>query len=148
MASINPHILFKGNTEEAFSFYKSVFGGEYSMFTRMKDLPKDPDNPISESELNKIIFIALPIGKSGILMASDVADKFMGEDLVTGNRYTISISAESKEEADKLFNGLSTGGQIEMPMEDSPWGSYFGMFADKFGIQWMVEFKSKSKGQM
>lgn len=140
MAQINPHILFKGNTEEAFSFYKSVFGGEYAMLTRMKDLPNDPNNPISESEMNKIIYIALPIGKSAMLMASDVAEKFMEQDLVTGNRYTISISAESKDEADKLFNGLSAGGQIELPIEESHWGSYFGMFADKFGIQWMVEF--------
>lgn len=148
MAQINPHILFKGNTEEAFSFYKSVFGGEYAMLKRMKDLPNDPNNPISENEMNKIIFIALPIGKSGILMASDVAEQFMGQDLVTGNRYTISISAESKDEADKLFNGLSAGGQIEMPIVESPWGSYFGMFADKFGIQWMVEFDPKHNTQM
>ena len=143
MAQINPHILFKGNTEEAFSFYKSVFGGEYEMLMRMKDLPNDPNNPISESAMNKIIFIALPIGKGGILLASDVAEQFMGQDLVTGNRYTISLSAESKEEADKLFNGLSAGGQIEMPIEESPWGSYFGMFADKFGIQWMVNYDPK-----
>lgn len=143
MAQINPHILFKGNTEEAFSFYKSVFGGEYSTLMRMKDLPNDPNNPIYESEKNKIIHIALPIGKSGMLMASDVAERFMEQDLVTGNRYTISISAESKDEAEKLFNGLSEGGEIEIPIEESPWGSYFGMFADKFGIQWMVEFNSK-----
>jgi len=144
MAQINPHILFKGNTEEAFSFYRSVFGGEYATLMRMKDLPNDPNNPISESEMNKIIHIALPIGKSGLLMASDVAEQFMGQDLVTGNRYTISISAESKEEADKLFYGLSAGGEIEMTISESPWGSYFGMFADKYGIQWMVNFDPKN----
>lgn len=147
MAQINPHILFKGNTEEAFSFYKSVFGGEFAMLMRMKDLPNDPNNPISETAANKIINIALPIGKSDILMGSDVAEQFMNQELVTGNRYTISISAESKEEADTLFNGLSAGGQIEMPIADSPWGTYFGMFADKYGIQWMVDFNPKHKGE-
>ncbi|MBP6182696.1 VOC family protein [Flavobacterium sp.] len=148
MAQINPHILFKGNTEEAFNFYKSVFGGEYAMLMRMKDLPNDPNNPISEIDANKIIHIALPIGKSNILMGSDVAEQFMNQELVTGNRYTISISAESKEEADKLFNGLSAGGQIEIPIADSHWDTYFGMFADKFGIQWMVDFDPKYKGQI
>lgn len=140
MAQINPHILFKGTTEEAFNFYKSVFGGEFSMLMRMKDLPSDPENPISETVGNKIINISLPIGKKNLLMGSDVAEHFMDQELVTGNRYTISISAESKEEAEQLFNGLSAGGEIECPISDSPWGSYFGMFADKYGIQWMVDY--------
>jgi PhnB protein len=147
MAQINPHILFKGNTQEAFDFYKSVFGGKFAKIMRLKDLPNDPNNPISESEANKIIHIALPIGKSDILMASDVAEQFMEQDLITGNRYTISISAESKEEADKLFNGLSAGGEVEMPIAESPWGSYFGMFADKYGIQWMVDYDPKYKAE-
>ena len=147
MAKINPHILFKGNTEEAFSFYKSVLGGEYAMLMRMKDLPSDPNNPVPETELDKIIHIALPVGNSDLLMGSDVAEQFMSQELVTGNRYTISLSAESKEEADKLFNGLSAGGQIEMPIADSPWGSYFGMFADKFGIQWMIDYDPKYNGK-
>lgn len=145
MAKINPHLLFKGNTEEAFGFYKSVFGGEFSVLLRMKDLPGDPNIPVSESEANKIINIGLPIGKSDILMASDVAEQFMEQELITGNRYTISISAESKEEADRLFNGLSEGGKIEMPIAESPWGSYFGMFADKYGIQWMIDFDPRGK---
>jgi PhnB protein len=146
MAQINPHILFRGNTEEAFGFYRSVFGGEYAMLMRLKDLPVDPDNPVSETEANKILHIALPIGKSDVLMGSDVAEQFMDQELVTGNRYTISISAETKEEADRLFNQLSAGGQIEMPIADSPWGSYFGMFADKYGIQWWVDFDPRRKG--
>ena len=145
MAQINPHILFKGNTEEAFNFYKSVFGSEFSMLIRMKDLPNDPNNPISEKVGNKIINIALPIGKSNVLMGSDVAEHFMDQELVTGNRYTISISAESKEEADQLFNGLSADGEIEFPISDSPWGSYFGMFSDKYGIQWMVDYDHKKQ---
>lgn len=143
MAKINPHILFKGNTEEAFQFYKSVFGGDFAMITRMKDLPNDPNNPVSENESNKIMNIALPIGKSNILMGSDVAEQFMDHELVTGNRYTIAISAESKEEAEKIYNGLSVDGFIEIPLSESPWGSFFGMFTDKFGIQWMIDFDPK-----
>lgn len=145
MAQINPHILFKGNTEEAFEFYKSVFGGEFSTLMRMKDLPNDPNNPISENAANKIIHIALPIGKGNTLMGSDVGEQFMDQELVTGNRYTISISAESKEEATRLFDGLSAGGQVEMPLAESFWDTYFGMLADKYGIQWMVNFDPKNK---
>jgi PhnB protein len=148
MALINPHLIFNGNTEEAFSFYKSVFGGEFATLVRFKDMPSDPNNHLSESDANKIMHIALPIGKSNILMAGDIPEKNMGQKMETGNRFSISIIAESKEEADKLFNGLSAGGQIEMPIADSPWGSYFGMFADKFGIQWMVDFDPKYNGQM
>jgi PhnB protein len=143
MAKINPHILFKGNTEIAFGFYQSVFGGDFTTLLRMKDIPGDPNNPLPESVANKIIFIALPIGKSDSLIGSDVGEQFMNEELVTGNRYTISITAESKEEAQKLFNGLSVGGAIEMPLEESFGGSYFGMFADQFGIQWMISFDPK-----
>jgi PhnB protein len=143
MAKINPHLLFKGNTEEAFEFYKSVFGGEFAMFLRMKDLPSDPNNPISESQGNKIMNIALPIGKSNILMGSDVAEQFMDQELITGNRYTIAISAESKEEAEKIYHGLSANGEIEIPLAESHWGSYFGMFADKYGIQWMIDYDPK-----
>ncbi len=143
MAQINPHILFKGNTEAAFTFYKSVFGGALTTPVRLKDLPNDPNNPFSETDANKIVHIALPIGKSGMLMGSDVAPQFMDQDLITGNRYTISISAESKEEAIKLFNELSTGGQIEMPIAESPEGNYFAMFADQYGIQWMIAYDPK-----
>ena len=140
MAQINPHILFKGTTEEAFNFYKSVFGGEFSILMRMKDLPKDPENPISETVGNKILNISLPIGKNNVLIGSDVAEHFKDLELVTGNRHTISISAESKEEAYQLFNDLSASGEIEIPLSESPWGTYFGMFADKYGIQWMLDY--------
>jgi len=146
MAQINPYIMFNGNTEEAFNFYKSVFGGEFAMVIRFKDLPGDPDNKWTESEANKIMHIALPIGKSDLLMANDVPLS-MGQVNENENRSKISISAESKEEADKLFNGLSAGGQIEAPIGDSPWGSYFGMFRDKYGIEWMVDFDPRFKGQ-
>ncbi|HNV83775.1 MAG TPA: VOC family protein [Arenimonas sp.] len=137
MAHINPHINFNGNAEEAFHFYKSVFGGEFEMLMRFKDLAS-PEYPVAENEENKIMHIALPIGNS-MLMANDVPES-MGRTNENENRSKISISAESKDEADKLFSGLSAGGQIEFPMGDSPWGSYFGCFRDKYGIEWMVNF--------
>ena len=145
MAQINPYIHFNGNAEEAFMFYQSVFGGEFSMIMRYKDLESVPDNPVTESEADKIMHIALPIGISNVLMASDVP-AFMGQVNENENRSKIIISAESKEEADKLFNGLSTGGKIEVPISESPWGSYFGMFRDKYGIEWMVDFDLKHSG--
>jgi PhnB protein len=142
MATINPHINFNGNAEEAFTFYKSVFGGDFSKVMRFKDLAVS-GFPMAEKDKNKIMHIALPIGKSNVLMANDVPE-FMGRTNENENRSKIAISAESKEEADKLFNGLSAGGKIEMPIGDSPWGSYFGMFRDKYGIEWMVEFTPRS----
>ena len=145
MALINPYINFNGNAEEAFNFYKSVFGGEFEQIMRFKDL-SSPENPISENEANKIMHIALPIGNN-ILMANDVPES-MGSVNENENRSKISISAESKDEADKLFNSLSAGGTIEMPIQDSPWGSYFGMFRDKYGIEWIVDFDTKYKGQV
>ena len=145
MAQINPHINFNGNAEEAFNFYKSVFGGEFAKIMRFKDLAT-AEFPVTEHEANKIMHIALPIGKN-ILMANDVPE-IMGRTNENENRSKIVISAESKEEADKLFNGLSVGGQIEMPISDSPWGSYFGMFRDKYGIEWMVDFDQNYKGQL
>jgi PhnB protein len=145
MALINPHINFNGNAEEAFTFYKSVFGGEFAKVMRFKDL-SSPEFPVAEKEEHKIMHIALPIGKN-ILMGNDIPE-FMGKVNENENRSKIAISAESREEAEKLFNWLSDGGNIEMPMEDSPWGSYFGMFRDKFGIEWMVDFDPKYKGQI
>jgi PhnB protein len=141
MAQINPYIHFNGNAEEAFTFYKSVFGGEFATIARFKDF-SNPEHPVAENEANKIMHIALPIGNSSVLMGSDTPE-FMGKHNLNENRSKISISAESKEEADKLFNGLTEGGNIEMPIADSPWGSYFGMFRDKYGIEWMVDFDSK-----
>ena len=144
MAQINPHINFNGNAEEAFTFYKSVFGGEFAIIMRFKDI-SSPEFPVTENEANKIMHIALPIGKN-VLMANDIPES-MGQTNEKENRSKISISAESKEEADKLFNGLSVGGQIEVPIGDSPWGSYFGMFRDKYGIEWMVDFDPKYNWQ-
>ncbi|SEJ28757.1 PhnB protein [Dyadobacter koreensis] len=145
MALINPHINFNGNAEEAFNFYKSVFGGEFATIVRFKEI-SSPENQISETEGNKIMHIALPIGQN-VLMGNDVPE-FMGRVDENENRSKISISAESKEEADKLYNGLSAGGSIEVPINDSPWGSYFAMFRDKYGIEWMVDFDPKYKGKV
>jgi PhnB protein len=138
MAQINPYIHFNGNAEEAFTFYKSVFGGEFAMVSRFKDM-SNPGQPVSEHEAEKISHIALPIGRFNMLMGSDTPE-FMGKHNENENRSKIIVSAESREEANHLFYGLSAGGNIEMPIEDSPWGSYFGMFRDKYGIEWMVDF--------
>jgi len=146
MAQINPYIHFNGNAEEAFTFYKSVFGGEFAMVVRFKDIAIT-GHPIPESEADKIMHIALPIGKNSVLMGSDTPE-FMGKHNEHENRSKISVSAESKDEADQIFSGLSTGGEVEMPIGDSPWGSYFGMFRDKYGIEWMVDFDQKYNGQL
>lgn len=138
MAQINPYIHFNGNAEEAFMFYKSVFGGEFTAISRFKDMNL-PDNDAFKNEANKIMHIALPIGKNSMLMGSDTPE-FMGKHNLNETRSKISITADSKEEANQLFNGLSAGGEIEMPIADSPWGTYFGMFRDQYGIEWMVSF--------
>jgi PhnB protein len=139
MASINPHINFNGNAEEAFNFYKSVFGGEFAKLIRFKDLAS-AEFPVTDHEANKIMHIALPIGDN-MLMANDVPE-VLGRTNENEHRSKIVIHADNKEEADKLFHGLSEGGHIEMPIADSPWGTYFGMFRDKYGIEWMVEYAS------
>lgn len=138
MATINPHVNFNGNAEEAFNFYKSVFGGEFSRLVRFSQMASS-DFAVDEKEANKIMHIALPIGKSNELMGNDVPS-FMGTVNEQENRSKISVIVDSKEEADAIYHGLSAGGAIEMPISDSPWGSYFGMFRDKYGIEWMIEF--------
>ena len=145
MALINPHINFNGNAEEAFNFYRSVFGGEFTKIIRFKDI-SSAEFPVPENEANKIMHIALSIGKN-FLMANDVPE-IMGRTNENENRSKIAVSAESRDEAEKLFNGLSAGGTIEMPLEYSPWGSYFGMFRDKYGIEWMVDFDPKYNGKV
>jgi PhnB protein len=143
MALINPHINFNGNAEEAFTFYKSVFGGAFEKIIRYKDIAS-AEFPIAEHEAQKIMHIALPIGPNK-LMANDVPE-IMGRTNENENRSKIFISAQSREEADKLFNGLSAGGNVEMPIGDAPWGSYFAMFRDKYGIEWMVDFTPSVAG--
>lgn len=138
MTIINPWINFNGNAEEAFTFYKSVFGGKFKNIIRLKDIAS-PDFPVAETDENKMMRISLPIGKDNVLIANDIP-AFMGKVNENENRSKISISTESKEEAERLFNGLSLGGTVEVPMSDSPWGTYFGMFRDKYGIEWIIEF--------
>jgi PhnB protein len=141
MATINPYINFNGNAEEAFNFYKSVFGGEFKTIVRFKDIVSS-EFPVPEDEADKIMRIVLPIG-GNTLIANDVP-KAMGPVSENENRSKIAVSAESKEEADKIFNGLSEGGAVEMPMDESPWGTYFAMFRDRYGIEWTVEFDSNN----
>jgi PhnB protein len=145
MANINPHINFNGNAEEAFLFYRSVFGGEFAKIMRFKDLAS-PSLPVSEREAEKVMHIALPIGDS-VLMGNDVPE-VLGRTNENENRSKIAVGAESKEEADRLFRGLSAGGTVEIPISESPWGSYFGMFRDKYGIEWMIDYDANHKGQV
>lgn len=143
MTTINPYINFNGNAEEAFNFYRSVFGGELTI-VRFKDL-ESPEFPIPEEDAHKIMRITLPIG-GNILIANDVPES-MGPVDENENRSKIAVYAESRAEAESIFAGLSEGGTVEMPMGDSPWGTYFGMFRDKFGIEWTVEFDPNGAGQ-
>lgn len=140
MAQFNPYLHFTGHTEEAFNFYKSVLGGEFIKVIRYKDLPPSEEHPIPEEYLDKIMHIALPLGRTNILMGSDAMLEMGGRKFTYGDNFHIAISAESKEEANHLFNALSAGGTVEMPITESPWGSYFGMLADQFGIQWTVDY--------
>jgi len=140
MTTLNPWINFNGNAEEAFNFYKSVFGGEFLKVIRFKDIATD-EFPVSEKEENKIMYIALPIGENNILIANDVPE-VLGRVNERENRSKILVNTESKEEAERLFNGLSVDGETEGAMGDSPWGSYAGMFRDKFGIEWIIEFSA------
>jgi len=145
MASINPYLTFPGNCEEAFNFYKSVFGGDFAYIGRFNEMPPMKDEngndcgPVSDEDGNRIMHVSFPISKETILMGSDSSESW-GQATVMGNNFSISINTESKDEADRLFNGLSAGGKVTMPMEKTFWGAYFGMFTDKFGIQWMVNF--------
>jgi PhnB protein len=138
MPTINPYINFNGNAEEAFNFYKSVFGGEFTKLVRFKDIAS-ADFPVADNEANNIMSIRLPIGNN-VLIANDVPE-ILGRVNENENRSKISIAVENKAEADRIFNGLSEGGTIEMPMSEGFLG-YFGMFRDKFGIEWTVEFNS------
>ncbi len=137
MKSINPYLNFNGNTEEAFNFYKSVFGGEFTALMRFKDLPEE--EKVSAADAEKIMHISLPIGNGTVLMATDALES-MGQKLLPGNNFYLAIETESKKESDDLFARLSAGGKIEMPMQEMFWGDYFGSFSDKFGVQWMIAY--------
>src|SRR5258705_12783508 len=136
MAAINPYLNFNGNTEEAFNFYKSVFGGEFLTLMRFKDNPEC--GQISESDKERIMHVALPIGNGNTLMATDALES-MGQKLTLGNNFYIALFPETKEEANRLFNGLSAGGKKKKPLHHMLWGGDYGSFADKFGVQWKVK---------
>jgi PhnB protein len=142
MATINPYLNFKGNTEEVFNFYKSIFGGEFAAVMRFKDVPASEvcdGMTVAENELEKIMHIALPIGNGNVLMAGDVLES-MSQNFTVGDNISLSLSAESREEADRLFSALSEDGSRIMPLADAFWGMYFGMCVDKFGISWMLSY--------
>ena len=146
MAQINPYLTFNGNCEEAFNFYKSIFGGEFSHIMRFKDMPDAQLADIDESHHEKISNIALPINKQCTLMGSD-ANPAMGDEVPFGKNITLSVHAETKEEADTFFNALSENGAVFMPISDTFWGAYFGMCEDKYGMNWMVSFDANDKAQ-
>ena len=139
MLKFQIYLNFAGNTEDAFVFYKSVFGGEFSSVVRFKDMPMEGVT-IPEDDENKIMHISLPIGENVVLMASDTLESF-GQILNKGNNVNIFVGPDSKEESDRIFNDLSAGGVVEMPMAFQPWGDYFGSFQDKFGIMWMISYE-------
>lgn len=137
MVTINPYLNFNGETEEAFKYYQSVFGGELSEINRFKDMP-DAEN-IPEQDREKVMHVSLPIGKGNVLMGSDIMGS-MASNFKLGNNFYISINTQSREETERIFKELSRGGKIEMELEETFWGSYFGMFTDKYGINWMVDY--------
>jgi len=144
MTTVNVYLTFDGNCEEAFNFYKSVFGSEFSSLSRFKDMPPLEGVPPQEGEAGeKIMHVSLPVSKETILMGSDTGS--WAPKIETGNNFSISITTDSKEEADRFFNELSVGGTVTMPMEDTFWGDYFGSFTDKFGINWMVGFNENQQ---
>jgi len=141
MAVVNVYLNFNGNCEEAFNFYKSVFGGDFTYMGRFKDMPADDSHggKMPEEMGNKIMHVSLPISKETALMGSDTGGEW-APSFVQGNNFSISISTDSKAEADKIFNGISAGGKVTMPLATTFWGDYFGMCTDKFGVNWMMSY--------
>ncbi|MDP2302900.1 MAG: VOC family protein [Ignavibacteria bacterium] len=145
MTTVNVYLTFKDNCMEVFEFYKSVFGGEFTYVGKFGDMPSQEGiPPVPESEKDKIMHISLPISNETMLMGSDSSDAF-GHVTLMGNNFAVSINTDSKEEADRLFHGLSDGGKVTMPMNQTFWGAYFGMFTDKFNINWMISVESNEQ---
>jgi PhnB protein len=146
--SINPYLTFNGNCESAFNFYRSVFGGEFPYIGRFKDIPPmEGQPPMSEEAGNMIMHVSLPIGHGTILMGSDSSSEW-GHATNVGNNFNLSVNAKSRDEADRLYSGLSEGGKQTMPMNQTFWGSYFGMLTDKFEIQWMISHEESKSDKM
>lgn len=138
MATLNPYLTFLGNCEEAFNFYKSVFGGEFGYIGRFSEMPaQEGQPPMSDADKNKIMHVSLPISKECILMGSDTGGEWASQTII-GTNFSLSLNVDSNEEADKFYKALSAGGRETMPMANTFWGSYFGMLTDKFGINWMI----------
>ncbi|HZY78204.1 MAG TPA: VOC family protein [Cyclobacteriaceae bacterium] len=137
MKITSPYLHFMGNTEEAMTFYKSVFGGKFLIHQKFRDLPGSERMP--KQELDKIIHISLDMGNGNTLMATDALES-MGQQLTIGNNFHICVHTESEKETDRLFNDLAAGGEVEMPLNKTLWGAYFGMVKDKFSIQWMISY--------
>ncbi len=136
MAQVNPYLVFNGDCEAAFLVYKSVFGGEFPYIGRFGDMPPAEGQPeLPEEDKNRIMHVSLPIGNT-ILMGSD--SNSQAGVVKMGENVSISINVDSREEADNIFKGLAD--VVKMPMTDTFWGAYFGMFVDKFGIHWMINF--------
>lgn len=145
MAVVNVYLNFMGNCLDAFNFYRSVFGGDFPYVGKFKYMPpQEGMPPMSEEMGEKIMHISLPISKETSIMGSDTGGEW-APNFTPGNNFSISINAESKEEADRLFNGLSEGGKVTMPLSQAFWGDYFGMLEDKFGINWMMSFNDGTK---
>ena len=142
MAKINVYLTFNGDCEAAFNFYKSVLGGDFAYIGRYKDMPPNADHPVKPEEGERIMHISLPMSKETVLMGCDTGGEWVSN-YKAGNNFSLSITADSKESAEKLFSGLSTGGKVTMPLGDTFWGDYFGMFTDKFGINWMMSFNKE-----
>jgi PhnB protein len=140
MTTVSPYLNFNGNTEEAFNFYKSVFGGEFMAVMRFQDNPQCAE--MSDDDKKRIMHIALPLGDGVVLMGTDALES-MGQKLTMGNNFYICISPNSRDEADRLFNGLAADGKVEMPIQDMFWGAYWGSFTDKFGVQWMINYDQR-----
>jgi len=146
MTTVNVYLTFNGNCEEAFNFYKSVFGGEFPYIGRYKDMPPQEGQKMDNKDAEKIMHVSLAISKETVLMGSDTGGKWASS-YSQGNNFSISINTDKKAEADRLFNGLSSGGQVTMPMNKTFWGDYFGMFTDKFGVNWMVSFNEAQQNK-
>ena len=142
MAEINSYLLFNGNCEAAFEFYRSVFGGEYAMLGRFSEMKCE--NPPPPEEANLIMHVSLPVGRGTVLMGSDCPPSQPPIDF--GNNIMLSVSPDSKEDADRMFAALSAGGKVKLPMQDMFWGGYFGMLTDKFDINWQVNFAETPAG--
>lgn len=138
MATLLPYVNFAGNAEEAFTFYRSIFGGEFTSLVRFKDMPVEGMS-VPDADQDKIMHIGLPVGEGEVLMASDALES-LGQEVRQGNNVYISVSVASRDEADRIFDGLSAGGEVEMAIADMPWGDYWGSFKDKFGVLWMISY--------